>query len=296
MTLQKLLMISLIAVLLLVASACKKAPSSEMVVQAKHPVQAEDNGASSSSEMVVQAEQSAQAEQNFEKLERPVPPYDILEGTDGAECIRFHVAPSEAEFKICLFTKADENGLSRLTKTRLDDPSKKYDDILVEAWDDGPSFLHAEDLNFDGRLDLLVFYRNGYGPNEHYWAWLWDDSTQDFIQIPEFEEISIPRTKPEKKLIIGYARTSLNVYTTEVYRWIDGKLIMVESFVECRADEEEFAEEGCGMDGFEGMCGHMAYPRIASAKSYRRIGDKLVMVEFSIGCAEYEDEAEEEEE
>ena len=115
MTLQKLFIIGLIVVLSLVASACKKAPSSEVVAPAEQSAQAEDNAP---------AERLAQAE---DKVEYKVNAVEVYYDEDMiALCKLLRVVPSGAAFKFCVLLE-EKNNTFRISMTRLDDPSKNYD-------------------------------------------------------------------------------------------------------------------------------------------------------------------------
>jgi len=159
------------------------------------------------------------------------------------ECHRFRVAPSGAEFKICLFFEEDS---ARLTLSRLDNPSMIYEDIRLNDVDSEAnigSYITIDDLNFDGKKEFMVYQGSGYGSNVWYHAFLWSEESQNFVEIPGFIDICSPEIRSEDQTIVSFGRVSFSVSQIDTYRWIDGNLIKVESHIECPWNEDECEQE-----------------------------------------------------
>lgn len=86
----------------------------------------------------------------------------------------------------------------------------------------------VQDVNFDGFMDFGYMYAMGNQPM--YWHyWIWNEDEGQFVQEPEFDQISMPDFDQETGVISGYARGGFAgaAGTTTFHRWIDGKLVCV---------------------------------------------------------------------
>lgn len=84
------------------------------------------------------------------------------------------------------------------------------------------------DVNFDGYMDFGYMYAMGNQPN--YWHyWIWDEAQGQFVQEPEFDQISMPDFDPETGIISGYARNGFAglAGVTTFHKWIDGRLTCI---------------------------------------------------------------------
>lgn len=82
------------------------------------------------------------------------------------------------------------------------------------------------DVNFDSYMDFGYMYAMGNQPM--YWHyWIWDEGKGQFVQEPEFDQISCPQFDKETGVISGWMRTSCcsGVYT--YHRWEEGKLVCI---------------------------------------------------------------------
>lgn len=83
------------------------------------------------------------------------------------------------------------------------------------------------DANFDGYMDFGYVFSMGNMPYyEH--LWIWDEPHQQFVNVPEFDEISVPELISETETIYGFNRgssggTGLHTF----HQWVDGHLICV---------------------------------------------------------------------
>ena len=63
------------------------------------------------------------------------------------------------------------------------------------------------DANFDGYMDFSVL-RNMGNAAGYWYLWVWDEGAGQFVEVPEYREISLPRRNPETEVIDGWARNS----------------------------------------------------------------------------------------
>lgn len=83
------------------------------------------------------------------------------------------------------------------------------------------------DANFDGYMDFSYTYAMGNQPCYAH-LWIWDEDAGQFVEVPEFAEISAPYCDPETEIIHGWARASgAGDGLTTFYRWEDGELVCV---------------------------------------------------------------------
>lgn len=101
---------------------------------------------------------------------------------------------------------------------------------------------HAElDANFDGYMDFSYMYAMGNQPCYSY-LWIWDEDTEQFAEVPEYAEISMPYCDPETEIIGGFARCSGGGDgLTTFYRWEDGELVCIRR-IETGYDDENRVE------------------------------------------------------
>lgn len=113
--------------------------------------------------------------------------------------------------------------------------------VLVED----VAFGHHEivDANFDGYMDFSCMYFIGNQPN-YWYLWIWDEEAGQFVEVPEYQEISGPRCNPETEIIDGFARNSgAGDGVTTFHRWEDGKLVCVRRIKLWWEPEEEILTE-----------------------------------------------------
>lgn len=80
------------------------------------------------------------------------------------------------------------------------------------------------DANFDGYMDFgYTFYMGNMPYYEH--LWIWDEAQWQFINVPEFDEISVPVLIEETETIYGYNRSSAGGTGLHTFhQWKDGHL------------------------------------------------------------------------
>ena len=110
------------------------------------------------------------------------------------------------------------------------DMSQPIQKLEGTAWDvDWNAYDRHEELdaNFDGYMDFSVLNSMGNGASSWY-LWVWDEGAGQFVEVPEYREISLPRCNPETGVIDGWARNSgAGDGVTTFHRWEDGKLVCV---------------------------------------------------------------------
>lgn len=83
------------------------------------------------------------------------------------------------------------------------------------------------DANFDGYMDFGCLYLMGNGASSSF-LWVWDEGIGQFVEVPEYREISLPRCNQETEIIDGWARNSGGGDgVTTFHRWEDGELVCV---------------------------------------------------------------------
>lgn len=111
---------------------------------------------------------------------------------------------------------------------------------------DDLAFGHHEvvDANFDGYMDFSCLYLMGNGASSSF-LWVWDEGIGQFVEVPEYREISFPRCNPETEVIDGFARSSgAGDGVTTFHRWEDGELVCIRRIeLWWEPDEEIMTEE-----------------------------------------------------
>lgn len=100
------------------------------------------------------------------------------------------------------------------------------------------------DANFDGNMDFSCLYLMGNGASSSF-LWVWDEGIGQFVEVPEYREISFPRCNPETEVIDGFARSSgAGDGVTTFHRWEDGELVCIRRIeLWWEPDEEIMTEE-----------------------------------------------------
>lgn len=107
-------------------------------------------------------------------------------------------------------------------------------------------FGHHEtvDANFDGHMDFSIQRFQGNQPN-YWYLWAWDEDAAQFVEVPEYAEISSPRINPETQVIDGFARNSgAGDGVTTFHCWEGGQLVCIRRIeLWWEPDEEIMTEE-----------------------------------------------------
>ena len=86
----------------------------------------------------------------------------------------------------------------------------------------------VEDVNFDGNEDIRLLQFLPAGPNLPYFYWTSDPVARRFKRQKALEAITSPNFDPAKKLITSFWRSSCCDHGLSVYRYINGKLVLIE--------------------------------------------------------------------
>ena len=113
--------------------------------------------------------------------------------------------------------------LSVWEKGKLDTPIQTIEDEEsgVFHWYD------VVDANFDGHMDFGYMYAMGNQPT--YWHyWIWNEDKGQFVQEPEFDQISSPQFDEETEIISGWARSSAAGDGVDTFhKWENGHLVCI---------------------------------------------------------------------
>lgn len=112
---------------------------------------------------------------------------------------------------------------------------KKTDQLHQEirGIDAQPTFnpydaLEVQDCNFDGYPDLLLMQFLPAGPNIPYSFWIYNPKRTLFELNADLEQVTSPTFDTKRKCIVSYWRDGAANHGKDTYRWIDGKLVLVE--------------------------------------------------------------------
>lgn len=83
---------------------------------------------------------------------------------------------------------------------------------------------HWEDINFDGKLDVLVHLGGGRGGIQGYAAILWNETVGDYLEEPAYAEIINPTPDPKCEIIWGGADSSFQ-FDLNAWEYLEGKLM-----------------------------------------------------------------------
>ncbi len=86
-----------------------------------------------------------------------------------------------------------------------------------------------EDVNFDGYNDISYIPSFSAGPNTSYVYWIFNPKTQQFVKDEILEGVISPEFDKKNKLIASSWRGSAVDYGTDIYRYVDNKLIKITS-------------------------------------------------------------------
>jgi hypothetical protein len=86
----------------------------------------------------------------------------------------------------------------------------------------------VEDVNFDGNEDIRLLQFLPAGPNLPYFYWTYDSLTRHFKREEALEAITSPNFDPARRLITSFWRSSCCDHGLSVYRYINGKPVLIE--------------------------------------------------------------------
>ncbi|MFA5507919.1 MAG: hypothetical protein WC423_20995 [Vulcanimicrobiota bacterium] len=78
--------------------------------------------------------------------------------------------------------------------------------------------LYVEDINFDGYADLRIMKYLPGGANVPYYFWLYDPSSDTFVEAKEYEVVLSPEVNAQSKELISRQRLSATEFVVDYYR------------------------------------------------------------------------------
>lgn len=81
----------------------------------------------------------------------------------------------------------------------------------------------AEDMNFDGYLDLKIASSQG-SVNVYYNCWLWDPKSRNFVLQEELSRLASPVFNSDVKTVYSFTHISAADSEEAIYVWKDGRL------------------------------------------------------------------------
>lgn len=81
----------------------------------------------------------------------------------------------------------------------------------------------AEDMNFDGYLDLKIASSLG-SANAYYSCWLWDSNGQNFVYHEQLSRLASPIFNPDVKTVYSFTHISAADSEETTYMWKGGRL------------------------------------------------------------------------
>jgi len=89
--------------------------------------------------------------------------------------------------------------------------------------------ITSEDINFDGINDIRIVQFIPSSANVPYFYWTFDKNTSQFVEDNSLLEITSPVFDPIKKTITSNWNSGCCIHGTNVYQYVDGKLILIDS-------------------------------------------------------------------
>ena len=93
------------------------------------------------------------------------------------------------------------------------------------------SDIIIEDMDFDGIKDFRIIAMLPPGPNIPYICFLWDKKSGKFVHAEFLDDITSPEFDSKTKTVTSKSRESASKYRKDVYKYSNGKLVLVKSMV-----------------------------------------------------------------
>ena len=93
------------------------------------------------------------------------------------------------------------------------------------------SDIIIEDMDFDGIKDFRIIAMLPPGPNIPYICFLWDKKSGKFVHADFLDDITSPEFDSIMKTVTSKSRESAKKYRKDVYKYSNGKLVLVKSVV-----------------------------------------------------------------
>lgn len=93
------------------------------------------------------------------------------------------------------------------------------------------SDIIIEDMDFDGIDDFRIVAMLPPGPNIPYICFLWDKKSGKFVHAEFLDDMTSPEFDTKAKLIISDNRESANIYSRDVYKYSNGRPLLIETVI-----------------------------------------------------------------
>ena len=150
---------------------------------------------------------------------------------DGRKTFAIHLRDTEPRpFELRLVADAmpdgtdDSDEASYVSAIRIYRKGRLAQELATDSQGTGHVFIPSfVDANFDGFADLTIALSLPAGPNIPYQTWLYDPSTQRFVDAPDtLQGIPSPEFDKKSKTIVSQWRNGCCEHGVTTYRW-DGK-------------------------------------------------------------------------
>ena len=145
------------------------------------------------------------------------------------------------KFNGLIFTETETGGYSNI---KVNEGNKKHIQTIniadVNSFGDDTttcpepgtgSDIIIEDMDFDGINDFRIIAMLPPGPNIPYICFLWDKKSGKFVHAEFLDDITSPEFDSKTKTVTSSSRESANKYRKDIYKYKDGKLVLVKSVV-----------------------------------------------------------------
>ncbi len=152
---------------------------------------------------------------------------EVVEDVREGGTFRFRIHPSLPIYAFHLIGDPASNTLVRIEVSRQNDPTiiQTLEAGMGEPPHRGADYFQAEDINFDGYLDIKLLVWWGATGNKGYRYWLFDKETDHFVYDEAFSELCNPIPHPETKTITTSSVGGMagRVHIFAAFQVMDGK-------------------------------------------------------------------------
>lgn len=144
------------------------------------------------------------------------------------------------EFKFTINGYSDNDYLCHANKIEIIDTINN--NIIQEMnFDETNIFLiynktlgfRLTDLNFDGYKDIMFLYSSASARANHlYYCWLWDKTSQRFVENKSFSDIFNPAIDRKNKQLLSIVANNARSHTWGMYIFTDGKFMLSNELTE----------------------------------------------------------------
>ncbi|TRX35331.1 hypothetical protein FNW52_11465 [Flavobacterium sp. ZT3R18] len=168
----------------------------------------------------------------------------FIEDLSKSESITKKVNGLTLKIKYILHNKEDWGDAGEIVGIKIQNKDKLLQVIKKPGLiNDTENVLYTQDVNFDGYQDLVVYAQSsGSGPNNTDNYYVFNPKTQKFIFNDALSNLSQPQIDFKSKTVYAAWRGGAATHGAEKYKWIKGKLILVEYYETNYLDEVNVVE------------------------------------------------------